>query len=171
MEITYTNSEDDFARAGSLMLRKRNRALIAIQWCAGVALAYMAISLASSPAMRATTFAAGGLPRLVGGAALPVLILCLPFITQRAIRKQFRKTPLLSETRTLSFDEFGHRFRSSSAEGQVSWSAYESFLEDRYSFLLVQQGSQIFVPIPKRELNPDQIEQLRTIFSAHLGRK
>ena len=53
----------------------------------------------------------------------------------------------------------------------MDWRVWGSFVEDAKSFVLVQRRSSIFMPIPKRELTPDQINELRALFETHLPNK
>ncbi|MGI4828682.1 MAG: YcxB family protein [Janthinobacterium lividum] len=47
---------------------------------------------------------------------------------------------------------------------------YTEFAENAKTFVLFQKGSQLFIPIPKRDLNPLQIEELRMLMKQGIGR-
>jgi hypothetical protein len=68
----------------------------------------------------------------------------------------------------VDLDETGIHYISPSGETRMEWKVFGSFAEDTSSFVLVQRGSTIFMPIPKRELSPPQIIELRTLLQTHL---
>ena len=68
-------------------------------------------------------------------------------------------------------DESCFRYVAPAGETRMDWKVWGSFAEDARSFVLVQRGSTVFMPIPKRELASSQIDELRTILSAHIPRK
>jgi hypothetical protein len=78
---------------------------------------------------------------------------------------------MLQDRRTLEIDNTSLHFTSASSDGRTSWQAYIKFAESNETFILFQQGNQIFIPIPKRELSPPQIDELRSLFETHLPRK
>jgi len=61
-------------------------------------------------------------------------------------------------------DIAGLRFESQSVNAQADRLNDVSFVEDKLSLALLQQGSQIFVPVPKRELTAMEMEELRSSF-------
>jgi YcxB-like protein len=61
--------------------------------------------------------------------------------------------------------------RSSFSESTMTWEPFIRFAENPKAFILVQQGDLMFHPIPKRELTPDQITELSSLFETHLPHK
>jgi len=105
------------------------------------------------------------------GVILPLVIFLLPFWISYQTRKQYKKLTVLHERRTLSVNETGTHFKSQSIDANVAWPNYVDYLEDKRTFALMQQGSQIFVPIPKRELTAFEIDQLRALFESNIIKK
>ena len=171
MHIAYTYTESDFVRAGMLMLKKRSPLLLYFRWLGVALLTWFVVSLMIDPAVRATLAGPSAMFRVGFGLFMPIFFLSIPFLTRRNLRKQFRQTPLLSERRSLEFDDFGYQSKSASAQVQVAWTAYIGIMEDKYNFLLVQQGKMIYVPIPKSPFTPVEVDELRSMFERHLPRK
>lgn len=65
-------------------------------------------------------------------------------------RRVYRKAPLLRDRRTLDVDDQALRFKTANSEGRAPWEAYIKFAENKDTFILFQQGNQIFIHIPKR---------------------
>jgi len=78
---------------------------------------------------------------------------------------------LLHGRRSIDADSDGLHFSSDSSDGHTNWQTYIKYAENDRAFLLFQQGNQIVAPIPKRELAPAQIDELRALFEAHITRK
>ena len=160
-QVRYQISEDDFAAAGALCRRKQNRSLFFMQILGGSVLGYFVYLMSTGRAPL----------RSLPGAILPSLMFLLPFWVNYQFRKVYRKAIALHEPRTMIADDTGIIFESLSVNAQVAWSNYVFFVEDERSFALMQQGSEIFVPVPKRELSAIQIQELRSLFETHIGRK
>jgi YcxB-like protein len=92
------------------------------------------------------------------------------FVTYR-VRVQYRKANILHGRRSLDVLSDQLHFITPLSEVNAKWSLYSKFAEDARSFVLVQAGVNAFVPIPKRELSPSQIIELRTLFETHLPHK
>jgi len=99
------------------------------------------------------------------------LLLLFPLLPNLLWRLQIRKNPLLKGIWTIDINEDSIHVAAPNADTRYAWSAYSSFAEDKHTFLLRQQGTALFVPIPKRELSASQINELRTILQAHLPHK
>jgi hypothetical protein len=161
MQIRYQISEDDFAAAAALCQKKLKRSLRFLQLIGGVSLVFLGYSIWIGTASL----------RSWPGGVLPALMFVLPFWITYQFRRVYRNSTALQEPRTMTADSTGVHFESPSVNAQVAWSNYFSFVEDKQSFALLQQGKQIFVPIPKRELTPAQIDELRSLFEQHIARK
>jgi hypothetical protein len=163
LPLKYSVSEDDFVAAAELALQTRSRFQSAQRWyLPGMGIVIIAGSLVSRPWV---THSWGGM----GAAMLIGLFLIRAGLAWKGtIRNQYRKVPTMGGPRTLEANDQGLHFISAVMDGRASWEVYERFAEDARTFILMQRGSRIFIPIPKRELAPDQIEGLRELFQSHL---
>jgi hypothetical protein len=73
-------------------------------------------------------------------------------------RRQFRNTPSAQGPITLEVQDSGLHFRSASTDASVSWNHYIKWIEDECVFALLP-GPLVFVVIPKRAFNADQLPQ------------
>lgn len=161
MKVQYQMSEDDFVAAVALGKRSQLRLFLLIQIIGGIMVAFAVLSVVLGRAQLV----------LGPGLIVPALMLSFPFLIAYQSRRIFRNSSAIREPRTLVVDETGLRFDSISASGHVAWSNYVSFVEDERSFALRQQGKQIFVPIPKRQMTPLQVEEMSSLFKIHIGGK
>ncbi|HTD96892.1 MAG TPA: YcxB family protein [Edaphobacter sp.] len=99
------------------------------------------------------------------------ILLLLPLLSGYQFRRVYRKVPLLRALRNVDIDENKLYFTTASSDGRTTWEAYIRFAENERAFIFFQQGNQIFIPIPKRELNLSQIDELRSLFETHLPTK
>jgi len=155
MKVQYQMSEDDFVAAVALGKRSQLRLFLLIQIIGGIMVAFAVLSVVLGRAQLV----------LGPGLIVPALMLSFPFLIAYQSRRIFRNSSAIREPRT------GLRFDSISASGHVAWSNYVSFVEDERSFALRQQGKQIFVPIPKRQMTPLQVEEMSSLFKIHIGGK
>jgi hypothetical protein len=86
-------------------------------------------------------------------------------------KMKFRKMTQLHGRYLVDLDGTGIHYFSPSGESRVTWKVWSSFAEDTASFVLVQRGSAMFMPIPKRELTTSQIAELHTLLEKHLPGK
>jgi len=165
MQITYQIDENDFVAAGRLAMRTRSRLarykLYILPFFGVLLIAFSAITAIERPSIN------GLWPAILWG----TLLLCVPLLWNYQFRRAYRKTPLLRDRRTLDLDSSHLSFKTETSDGRAPWSSYTKFAEDEKIFILFQQGNQLFIPIPKRELSPSQIEELRSIFETYLPRK
>jgi hypothetical protein len=165
MHIEYQISEDDFISTAKLAIRKRSRyafVRVYIIRVFGAILIASALVLYILSRQIATVW-----PIALWG----LLVLCAPILWTYQFHKQYRKMPMLHGRRSLDIDETGTHFITPEVDSRISWESFIHFAENDDSFVLFQQGSRIFIPIPKRELTTTQIEELRTILSTHLPSK
>ena len=100
------------------------------------------------------------------------LFLCFfSVFTRIQYKRKFHKMTQLHGRYILEPDEIFFRYVAPAGETKMDWRVWGSFVEDAKSFVLVQRGSSIFMPIPKRELTPDQINELRALFETHIPNK
>jgi YcxB-like protein len=171
MNITYQASEQDFVRAGMLMLRRKSRFTAFSPWVGGVWLAFLISFIFLDPGARANINNSADWGKVGFGLSIPILLLLMPLLTRAGLRKQYRNSPAMQETRTIQADFSGFHLRSQSNSSDIAWSTFIAFAEDEHSFLLIQQGNLIFVPIPKRQLSEEQVEEVRSVFETYLPRK
>jgi len=165
MHIEYQISEDDFISAAKLAMRKRSRyALVRVY----IIRVFGAILLASALVLYILSRQIATVwPIALWG----LLVLCVPILWTYQFHKQYRKMPMLHGRRSLDIDETGTHFVTPEVDSRISWESFIHFAENDDSFVLFQQGSRIFIPIPKRELTPAQIDELRALFEACIPSK
>jgi hypothetical protein len=165
MHIEYQISEGDFVSAARLAMRTRSKwSMYSMYALRG----FGALLIASSvvPMIKANSVTPG-LATLFWGSFL----VCMPLVWNYQFRKQYRKNSLLHDRRSLEVDDTQLHFKTSTSEGSSTWSSYTKFAENDLTFIVFQQGNQIFVPLPKRELSETQIAEHRSLFAAHLASK
>jgi hypothetical protein len=88
---------------------------------------------------------------------------------QLSARIQFSKNPVLREPRRLEITDEGVTTDAGIASSQMSWKAYLRFVEWKDSFLLYTSPV-CFVIIPKRVLQPAQVDELRQLLKMNVGK-
>ncbi len=165
MHIEYQITEDDYVSACKLAMRKRTKS--SLYWMFGIRVfGVLLILCALIFAVLRDQWMSAFAPIVWG-----LLLSCIPLLWTYQFRKVYRKTPMLQIPRTLEIDDSSLHFTSSDSESRSPWHTFIKFAENDRTFILFQQGNQIFIPIPKRELAPDQITGLRALFEAHIPRK
>lgn len=169
MEIRYTILPDDYAEANKLMLlnttfgRKFNYYVYFwILPIVSVVLLLLALLILVKQGRQGF------------GAALPLLflgvvwLLCA-FSFKRRVRRSYRMQKLGKE-RVASFSPSG--VSSSHFDGEVSgryaWTAIDKYLETERLFVLFPNQMQ-FIPIPKRVMTAEQINEFRNLVTAHVS--
>jgi hypothetical protein len=165
MRIEYQITEDDFVTASKLAMRKRfKRAAVQIYLFPVVGALFF---LAAAITAIAKHNLSGMVPILLWG----LILICIPLLWSYQFRRAYRKNPLLRDRRTLDLDDSHLSFNTENSNSRTTWQSYTRFFEDDKTFILFQQGNRFFITIPKRELSPSQITELRSIFASHLSRK
>jgi hypothetical protein len=165
MRIEYQISEEDFVAAGKLAMRKRfKRAAVQIYLFPIIGAVFLAAAAITAIAKHNLS---AMWPIMLWGA----ILVCIPLLWSYKFRRVYRKTPPLHDRRTLDLDDTHLSFKTQNSNSRTPWQSYTRFFEDDKTFILFQQGNQFFVPIPKHELSPSQITELRSIFASHLSRK
>jgi hypothetical protein len=165
LHIEYKVSEADFVSASRLMMRRSG--WMALLFLYG--LPTLGAVLVSAWIFQAVT--EHRLPSSVATLIWGLLSLGMPFILDLSHRREYRKAAALHAPQTLEVDEWGPRFLSKASGKRTNWHSYVAFSEDKRSFLLLLPGKSEFVPIPKRELDAAQIEELRALLVEHLRKK
>ena len=84
-------------------------------------------------------------------------------------RSQFAKNPVLREPRRIEFSDDGVKTDSGIASSKVSWKAILRYVESSDTFLLYTSPA-CFAIVPKRVLQPEQVNELRRLFQTHIGK-
>jgi hypothetical protein len=84
-------------------------------------------------------------------------------------RSQFAKNPALREPRRIEFTDKGVKTDSGIASSQLSWKALLRYVESSDTFLLYTSPG-CFAIVPKRVLQPEQVNELRRLFQIHIGK-
>jgi hypothetical protein len=84
-------------------------------------------------------------------------------------RSQFAKSPALRELRRIEFTDEGVKTDSGIASSQLSWKALLRYVESSDTFLLYTSPG-CFAIVPKRVLQPEQVNELRRLFQTHIGK-
>ncbi|MBB5345325.1 YcxB family protein [Tunturibacter empetritectus] len=163
MHIEYQLTPKDFYQAASLSQRKKF-ARYALYIFPAVGLYFIFAGLRTAFAYDDFS----GVPSLGISGCLLVLFPLLPNLLWRL---QSRKNPLLKGIWKIDINEDSIEVAAPNIDSKYAWSAYSSFTEDKHTFLLRQQGTALFIPIPKGELSALQIDELRTILQNHLPHK
>ena len=98
------------------------------------------------------------------------LFLASPLLMKRAYLKAYRGNPTYRGVRSLILNEGDLEFNGPTYSSQLKWQHFLRFVEDEKVFLLYQstQAAQI---IPKRELSPEQISELREALTRNVAAK
>jgi hypothetical protein len=165
MQIEYEISEDDFVFAARLAVAKRNRksryALYVVPVFGTVLIlcgAFMTISQGSLSGMW---------PVFVWG----TFLLLIPAINRYQYRRQYRKMPMFHGKRLLEIDDTSLHFVAPDSDSRTTWQVYTKYAENDHVFVLFQQGERMFIPLPKRDLSPLQVDELRTMFQTYIRTK
>jgi YcxB-like protein len=162
MHIEYQISEDDFIAARQFSTHSRTLWKKFRLWLIrAVGLVFVVVGglLLTQPSNKAINI-------LVLGYGIFLCFFSL--FTKFQSKTKFRRMTQLHGRYLVDLDVTGIHYISPSGETRMEWKVFGSFAEDASSFVLVQRGSTIFMPIPKRELSPPQIIELRTLLQAHL---
>jgi YcxB-like protein len=84
-------------------------------------------------------------------------------------RNQFAKSPALHEPRCIEFNDDGVKTDAGIVSSQVSWKAFLRYIESRDTFLLYTSPG-CFAIVPKRVLQPEQVNDLRRLLQTHVGK-
>jgi YcxB-like protein len=162
MHIEYELSESDFVAATQFASHRRTtwrRIRLWLVRLTGLVFAIMAVLLLSQRGNKIIN-----LMILIYG----IYLCCWSLMTTLQSRRRFRRMTQLHGRYILEPDENCFRYIAPAGESKMEWRAWGSFAEDESSFVLGQRGSTYFMPIPKRELTPIQITELRSLFETHI---
>jgi hypothetical protein len=83
-------------------------------------------------------------------------------------RRLFGTSPLATGQRVLTFDDDGIAAIFPNSIAHYEWQAFARYRETDLSFLLLASPYRVNLWVPKREMSPQQIEELRYILNARL---
>jgi len=166
-QISLRLTERDLVEAQHLLLRATFRnpvrlGLLAALWCGAtvfVALLFRSDLPAALPA--AFALAAFAAAAMVFG--LPVLIVHL--LSPRAARRTLRLAPGLQGDLHYSWSETGFACDADAGSSLTHWAAYRRWLENE-KLLLIWPGPKLYQVLPKRVLDPAQIDEIRAFLIA-----
>ena len=85
-------------------------------------------------------------------------------------KRQFAGTPSAQSPMTVEASDDGMEVQTAHANSKLSWSAYIAWAEGKSVFVVLPQP-RIYIPIPKRALSNEQIDQFREILRRNVGSK
>ena len=103
------------------------------------------------------------------GLPVPAFFISTPLLNKRSLRKLYAKSTSLHGKLAVRADEDTLEFEGPSFQSKVDWSVFDSFFEDRDSFVLFQK-TQVINIVPKRELSADNIQELSRLFQSRISR-
>jgi hypothetical protein len=84
-------------------------------------------------------------------------------------RNQFVKIPAVRGPRRVEFSDDGVNTDAGIASSQLSWKALLRYVESSDTFLLYTSPG-CFAIVPKRVLQPEQVNELRRLLQTHVGK-
>lgn len=162
IETTGTITADDYLQAQRLHIRPRLRFLVIGLVVA--ALFVLALAHSAIAALRGS-----------GSAVTPVLlILCFSYLAllyfvllPLQARRIYRQQKTLHVAQTFLVDESGLGVRSELGVATLPWHMLHRWKENRHLFL-VYHAPNLFTPLPKRLLSPEQVLSLQGVLVTHL---
>ena len=167
MQIEYEISEQDFLDAQKLAMKKTpkltTRLLFRIMPYWGVLL-FLGVAW--------PVFQKGFVwkTEMIVPFAFAVLCLGSPLLLKRAYQKAYRRNPSCQGRLSLVLTESGLDFNGATFSSQLKWEHFIRFVEDEKIFLLYQTNQLVQI-IPKRQLSPEQISELREGFIRNIAMK
>jgi hypothetical protein len=163
MEVGYQLTEEDYLRAASVWRRMR--------WWRrlSVTLAFLIVALAvlGSSTQAILYPSAGNYVLVIAMIGVGALVWLSPRLSAR---KQFRSMPSAHAPLTLTVAESGMQVHCEHYDSTLSWSTYIGWSEGQSVFVLLPQP-RIYIPIPKRAFNQEQLAEFREILKRNIGKK
>jgi len=164
LKIDYEITEPDFLDAQRLAMKELGLLVRAMRWYLPILGSFMLIWLLVNVRHMNLDL------RLLLGMGLALFFIANPWLTRRKQKKMYSSASAMHGKLSAEFDDQGARFSGPNHNGSAGWQNYQKFTEDSRMFLL-WQPTKVFNLIPKRYLSSQQVEELRTVLSAHLPRK
>lgn len=157
MQFTYELTADDYRHA---LLAYRDRNFFS-RWV----ILFLILLFASCAAIQGYLILATEQDWLSRSLPLTLFTMCVLLFQLRGApyfnaRRQFRNTPSAHGSITLEVQDAGLRFRSASTDASVLWEHYIKWIEGDSVFVLFSSPL-IFVLIPKRAFDSDQLRQFK----------
>ena len=165
MHIQFFISERDYRSAALLAMRKRSN-LSSLDYYGPyiVACVWIAASVIPNPF---NGYLNEPVDLLLTLGVIPIFIGILA-MRRKNFRREFSKLRNLHPLQALDIDGIGFRLATTDATVRTDWKVYSKFAEDKESFVLFQEGSLLFLPIPKSNLTIPEVDELHTLLEAHL---
>jgi YcxB-like protein len=106
--------------------------------------------------------------RNLPGLVVPIAFMSMPLLNKRKQKKLYAKSTSLHGKLSLIADGDGLEFQGSTFQSRANWSVFDSFFEDKDSFVLYQK-TQVFNMLPKRGLSKDDIQELSQLLRMRIG--
>jgi hypothetical protein len=167
MQIQYRLTFKDYLAAQALHAKRNGRAFFVyalsryIYPALGIC---FLIFLVLTPKPLHTLFTSPG--NYWGMFACAVLLSC-PFFVRWSLKRCYTRTRTGPGDCTLDLAPDLIHSRMEHAKSEIEWPAIKRFAEDKNVFLLYMAQAK-FLVIPKRVCGPNQIEELRALFSAQI---
>lgn len=147
-------TQRDFINVSFVMLFKKN----AVKVLTVLILVFLLISLFTALFVPEVSFSQTIVPL--------VMLAGLPLMTYFSAKKNFSSNQTIGESVEYNFDTDYLSMRGESFNSQLTWEKIHKVTETK-SWLLIWQNTQIAIPIPKRDILEDQINDLRQILDTH----
>jgi len=167
LEVTYQLTEDDY-RNGFRAWRTRttwrrwNYRLSIVVMIVLFALGIVSLAWSPNLEVRYFSFFAVGMP--------VVWFLGVSIAPRIHARLQYRRMPSAQTSITMAVSDSGMHVQSKHCDSHVSWPTYIGWAEGKSVFVLFPQP-RIYVPIPKRAFNNEQLAEFREILHRNVGKK
>jgi hypothetical protein len=160
MEFRFTPNEEDWMNANRGAPRE-GRVWDTVQFVLTfVPLFFLGAGLAASGFSAAGWFCVG---------SSIVIALAAYEVPRARLRRRFRATPRATEERGLTIGKHSIAAISPTGSWQFVWQAFAQYRETKTSFLLLTTPYTVGLYIPKREMSPEQIKELREMLKIRLS--
>ena len=168
MIIEFQFTRDDYCKAFRAHIKKG--ASVVTRWILRLCIPFGALLL-----LGAISFVINGqraldvvLPPLIIGALW--IWIGMGWTYWLSARNQYAKNPSLRQPRRVEINGDGVKIDAGIASSQHSWQAYVRYVEAKDSFLLYTSPTSFNI-IPKRVLQPEQVNELRETLKSNIGRQ
>jgi hypothetical protein len=163
MHIEFRITDIDYRAATLLAMRKRSTTS-AVEYYGPYLFALLWVATSLIPAYLHPD---QNLDLLLTLGIVPIVMGFL-LMRRKTIRREYSKLKDFHLLQVLDLDTNGLRLVTTAGTTRSAWKVYERFTEDGKSFIMFLTGSTAILPIPKAELTPAQIDELRSLLAARL---
>lgn len=164
MHGDYEISEQDFLDGQRLAIKSSSRRLV--RWNRVVIPGFGLVLLAF---LASVIVRQGFSIQLAPGMAIVSFFLLIPLLNKRTQKKLYARSNGLHGRLTLDVDEDGMQFGGPINSAKVAWAYFGKYFEDERVFVLYARNRVIFHIIPKRELSPEQVVELREYLQGNIA--